>query len=370
MPSTSNDEPDAHGLPPPARARVVGAYAAAALGAVADAGVGSQALAQAIGWPGGAAPAPDEDWPVAAYLRLLAQGARLAGDPAFGLHVGQRMRLTTFATYGHVLLSCRTLGDAVLQTQRFEALAHDLGRSELVVEGGVGRYRWHSPWTAAPGQRHLAESVTAGIVTFGAWLARRPLPVHGVAFVHGPPDVDLQAEYRRLYGAPVSFGAPVTEARFDAALLDWPIPDADASLFPLLERHARQRLAERERAAAEPSLLAEVRAVLVRRLAHDRARLADVAAALALTSRSLQRRLGQAGTSFQQLLDATRRELALHYLTDPALTLTEVAFLLGFREASSLSHAFRAWQGCSPQQWRERGAGAAGADPEPGRLLE
>jgi AraC-like DNA-binding protein len=75
-----------------------------------------------------------------------------------------------------------------------------------------------------------------------------------------------------------------------------------------------------------------------------------------LSARTLQRRLAEEGQPFQTLLDATRRELAAQYLRDPALSLTEIAFLLGYAEQSSFTHAFRAWQGQAPQQWRASNA--------------
>jgi AraC-like DNA-binding protein len=79
-----------------------------------------------------------------------------------------------------------------------------------------------------------------------------------------------------------------------------------------------------------------------------------VAAQLGLSARTLQRRLGEAGLSFQQLLERTRRELAAQYLAQDAFSLAEVAFLLGYTEQSSFTHAHRAWHGCTPQQARQR----------------
>ena len=337
------------GLPPPDQARVVGAYAQAAIDCAAAAGLDRARL----GLP---AAAPDS-MPAADYVALLERAALLTGDDCFGLHVGEHMRLSTFSSYGHVLLSCATFGAAVAQTVRFESLAHDLGRTELVVEGDVGIYRWRSPWLDRPGARHLAESVMAGIMSFVNWLAHRRLPVIELAFCHAAPGA--LTEYERIFAAPVRFGATLTEARFPAAVLAAPIPHADTSLFPLLERHAAQLLVTRERESHEPRLLRQVRDRIVRLLAQDRANLAEVAAGLALPARTLQRRLSQAGTSYQQLLAGTRRDLADQYLLDASLSLTEIAFLLGFHEQSSFTHSFRDWHGCSPQQWRERQRRAA-----------
>jgi AraC-like DNA-binding protein len=139
-------------------------------------------------------------------------------------------------------------------------------------------------------------------------------------------------------------------------LLEQSIPTADPALFPLLEQHAASLLAARERtlarAAGAGPLTGAVRRLIVERLASDGARLADLAGLLGLSARTLQRRLADEGTPFQTLLDRTRRELADAYLRDPKLSLTEIAFLLGYAEQSSFTHAFRSWHGVAPRQAR------------------
>ncbi|MBN8506919.1 MAG: AraC family transcriptional regulator ligand-binding domain-containing protein, partial [Burkholderiales bacterium] len=253
--------------------------------------------------------------------------------------------------YGQVLLSCATFGDALRQTQRFEALAHDLGRSELQQAGDQAEYRWHSPWAAdCPA---LPLSVLSGIQAFGSWMAQRPLAVQLIALPFAaPPAADAAALAEQL-GAPLSFDAPCTAARFDAALLHEPIPSSDPLQLPLLQQHAERLLAQQQ-AGASTRLAERVQHELAPLLALGEARLDALAERLQMAPRTLQRRLALEGRPFQQLLDATRRELAAQYLRNASLSLTEIAFLLGYAEQSSFSHAHRAWHGCSPQQWRLR----------------
>jgi len=343
-------------LPPLERARVVGAYANTAIETAREQGADLARLAQACGLPT-LTPAPDLT--VRQYIRLLDAAATQLGDPAFGLQVGQRMRLATFAGYGLVLCTCADFRAAAAQTCRFEGLAHDLGRSEIAEGNGVAHYFWHSPWLDQPGARQLSESVVAGIRAFAHWLAGGALPASEVRFTHArPAEVPIEV-YEQALGVPVSFGAPVTELRFPSAVLDAQIPHADTSLFPELERLAGERLQARDREAQEPPLLRQVREQVQARLMHDRATLGEVAAALALSGRSLQRRLTEAGMPFTALVDETRRELAPRYLRDASLSLTEVAFLLGYSQQSSFNHAFRAWFNCTPAAWRARALQAA-----------
>lgn len=328
------------------QARVVSAYAEALFETAAAAGWPKPALLEASGVK---LAESAEAIPVADYLRLLNTAAERIPDPAFGLHVGEQFRMSHYAVYGLLLLACRTFREAVEQVMRYESLAHDLGRSELVEHGELAEYRWHSPWLDATPCRHLPESVFAGIAVFVRWLAGQPVAAHAMHFRHAAP-ADV-SEHVRVFGCPVSFGCEHHSILFDKALLDWPVPQADPSLRAALQLHADQLLAAR-REQLEPELLNRVRAILLPQLGQGRARLAEVASELAMSPRSLQRQLERIGYSFQQVLDATRRDLAKRYLLDAKLTLTDIAFLLGYSEQSSFTHAFRDWEGVTPSQWR------------------
>ncbi len=330
--------------------RVAGPYLQPLIEAAAAHGVDERALEQAAGLPAGTlAPLP-ESLSASDYVRLLELGAQRANDPHFGLHVGERVKLGTYNVYGLILLSCRDFGQAFQQTQRFEGLAHDLGRSTMSIADGVAEYRWDSLFPKAT--RHLAESVFAGIRVFGGWLAGKALPPVEVSFTHDAPQ-DL-SEYHRLFGAEVRFNAPAHVARFDAALLAWPVPNADVSLYPVLQQHAERLLKEKLRAEKEGSVVAQVRAAIVQNLEQDRVRLPLIAQELRITPRTLQRKLSDAGLSFQQLLDQTRHELALDYLKQKKLGIAEIAFLLGYQEQSSFNHAFKDWTGMNPGAYREK----------------
>ncbi len=328
--------------------RVTGSYLQPLLDAAAARGVVPADLARAAGLaPERLAPLPDS-LSAPDYIRLLDAGADLAGDPHFGLHVGECVKLGSYSVYGLVLLACRDIGQALEQTMRYEALAHDLGRSQVTVSGATARYEWISHYPHA--SRHLVESVFAGIQTFGRWLAGGVLPVAQVTFAHaGDAGMD---EYERVFGSRPVFDASANSGAFDAALLALPVPNADVNLYPVLQQHAERLLGQRKPGA--PAIVAQVRAAIIRNLAHDRVRLASIAAELDLAPRTLQRKLGEAGASFQGLLDGARYALAQDYLRQPGLSLADIAFLLGYQEQSAFTHAFKEWSGTNPGAWRER----------------
>jgi AraC-like DNA-binding protein len=338
--------------------RVTGSYLQPLLETAAARGVDVRALAQAAGLAMALDPLP-ESLAARDYIALLAAGAALGGDPHFGLHVGERMRLGAYSVYGLILLACADFAQALEQTQRYEQLAHDLGRSRLEVDGesGLACYTWTSHFPDAT--RHLAESVFAGIRTFGSWLAGRPLAPRRLAFAHHS-DAD-PAEYERVLGMVPAFGADAHLACFDASLLAMPVPNADAGMYPVLQQHAERLLREREDERERHGIVAQVRAAVIRNLANDRVRLASIAAELGLSGRTLQRKLAESGASFQQVLDAARYALAQDYLRQRGLSLADIAFLLGYQEQSAFTHAFREWSGLNPGAWRERALAGLGS---------
>ena len=334
-------------LPADAR-RVTGSYLQPLLEAAAARGVDAQALARAAGLPESALWPLPESLAADDYVQLLDVGAELTGDAHFGLHVGERVKLGTYSVYGLILLSCTNFGHAFQQTQRYEQLAHDLGRSSLQLDDGMAHYEWISNYPAT--RRHLVESVFAGIRVFGNWLAGMTLPSPSLAFVHD--DAVDGAEYTRIFGATPTFGAARNVASFDAALLAWPVPNADVGLYPVLQQHAETLLKQRH--VEDQGVVAQVHAAIITGLAHDRVRLSSIAEQLKLSPRTLQRKLSDAGASFQQVLDQARYALAKDYLRQPGLSLVDIAFLLGYQEQSAFNHAFKEWAGINPGAYRDQ----------------
>ena len=362
-----------------ANARVAGAYLQPLLEAAAAAGVSVSDLAQASGVAQALFVPLPESLAAAHYVQLLACAAQLSNDPFFGLHVGERVKLGTYSVYGLILLSCHNIGQALQQTLRYEGLAHDLGRSRIVQEGDLASYQWDSHFPHAT--RHLVESVFAGIRVFGTWLTGQPLPASRICFTHPAPGMGANEhasehanehanEYIRVLGQLPEFAAAHNLAEFDAAILALPVPNADVGLYPVLRQHAEQLLQSKAQADAgsqgsqgnkggqpkspPPDIVAQVKQMIMQNLAQDQVRLGSIAAALQITPRTLQRKLSDAGASFQQILDQTRFQLARDYLQQAHFSLTDIAFLLGYQEQSSFNHAFKEWSGLNPGQYREQ----------------
>ena len=157
------------------------------------------------------------------------------------------------------------------------------------------------------------------------------------------------------FGCPARFEGRENTIVFAKADLDRPFVTHNAELLATL---APQLDAELAQALASRAIGDQVKGILKRQLAGRRPGIGDVARELRLSSRTLQRRLTEAGASFQQLVQEARRELARHYLLNSSLELTETAYLLGYEDAHSFFRAFHAWEGSPPGEWRARYATA------------
>lgn len=327
-----------------ATARVVAPYAHTLWEAARGAGLMDAQLQAILG----RAAIGDDDVPVAAYLKLLQAACAHAG-PQFGWHLGQCVKPTSYGVNGILLLACPTLGDALQQVLRFESLVHDLGRSSISRDGERMIYAWRNDCAAHPFAGALAQSVFAGIQTCAQWLVGKPLGDFEMEFTH-VTDAATAQKIARWSGARVRWGASENRAIFSAAVLGWPIPQANTALLPLLQQHAEALLLARY--PQEVGIVAQVRQSMSARLGRGPLRLADVASDLHLSTRSLQRHLAQAGVAYQTLLDSSRHALARHYLSSTAMPVAEVGYLLGFQDTPAFHHAFKSWQGQGPGQYR------------------
>jgi AraC-like DNA-binding protein len=179
----------------------------------------------------------------------------------------------------------------------------------------------------------------------------RPLQVQ-----FSQPRVGPLAGYREAFGCPVAFEQAFSGVLLDNALLDAPLPQADAQLARLHHQYAAQRLAVLHEGGA---LAQELRAWIAAALPGRVPTRAEAAQALGLSERTLARRMRAQQLSFSALLDAVRREAALQAVAQPGRALADIGQALGFAEPAVFWRAFKRWTGCTPVQWRAQ----QGAEP-------
>jgi AraC-like DNA-binding protein len=285
------------------------------------------------------------------YVDLLELGLALSGDADLGLHLGEAVRPGHFGVLGYLLMSCATLGDALHRQARYAELVGSLGRVELADEpprAGHEPLVRHSWEPLLPRQqRQLAEETLACWLRFGHWISGLEQAPLEVRFRH-PAPADT-TEHRRIFRCPVLFGQADNALVFPRRLLALPLGQADSQIQRTLDAYAGRLLESIRRGEG---VLERARQCLAERLPEQAVDLEALAGELALSPRTLQRRLRDSGLSFSRLVDETRQQLVLHHLRYPALELADVASLVGFSETGSLARAFRRWTGQSLGQYR------------------
>lgn len=291
--------------------------------------------------------APGDQVPLVQWLELLRRAEAALPGPGRGLEIGALIRTEHVGVLGYMVLASDTLGQALYAYQRFEALFYGLQMAQIKLSGSNAEIGWPVFGGMSFGLL-VDETAISALVSFMRKLVPNAPSPSEVAFSSPPP---AQPEvYERFFGCPVVFNAPYVRVRFPIDYLDIPLPTANPALRQLLDR---QSAALSSALPGQHPFAFQVQQVMLRLLPEARVSLKEVAAEMAMSVRTLQRRLSGEDQPFQLLLDRTRQELAQSYLRDRSLSMVEITMLLGFAEQSSFNRAFRQWTGQSPGKWRQ-----------------
>lgn len=266
-------------------------------------------------------------------------------DPAFGLKLATEERIERYDPVKIAVLSARSFRDALQRMGRYKQLTCP---EEIRITEGEDECAVQFHWLLA--QETEPELLVDICFAWVLGVARR-----GTGREIRPKVVELQRSelnremYEKHFACPVRFDATRNQLVFHQEDLERPFVTHNAELLaavaPQLEAELTQQLAEK-------TLRERVKGILKKLLAGQRPALEDVARELRLSTRTLQRKLGGEGATFQQLMEEARRELAQHYLLHSRLELNETAYLLGYEDANSFFRAFHQWEGTSPGEWR------------------
>lgn len=266
------------------------------------------------------------------------------GDPAIGLTVPTHP-LNSLGVLSHVVLSAATVQGALNALSRFTHLVSPTATIDLKQENG----RSFLLLTIASGRRPVPSQrydfYSTVLLNGIRWITGRE--VRPIAFQHpGQEPADAQ-RWRDAFGCPVTFNASQCAIEINTADLALPIPTADQTVADLCERIATQ-IAEQQGG----SVSIRVRQALMKHLSKGDPRRETMAAMLCMSERTLQRRLTEEGTSFAELVDEVRREMAQRYFQHSDFSPTEITFALGFSDPSNFYRACKRWFGRSPSTMR------------------
>lgn len=305
---------------------------------------------------------PDQRISAPTVLALWDALRERTADPALQLAAPATLPFGAYRVIDYLVAASATVGDGIRRFARFfglitrnVTLRTDRDDEEHALCLG--------PADGVSVPPAYVDYVFAALVTRIRMRIRPDLRVRRVLLSRDEPV--QTAPYRELFRSPVLFGAAEDRLCFTDREWQAPTVDPDEALAELLEEHARI-LAQR---VPEPAtgFRAEVESVLAGALPEG-GTAAEVARRLYMSVRTLQRKLADAGTSFREVSETVRAQLAVSYLADPTVSIAEVAFLLGFSETSAFNRAFRRWTGEPPGRWRRRRLDGARAEGTVTRL--
>jgi AraC-like DNA-binding protein len=292
---------------------------------------------------------PDARIPHRIAVSLLRQVAQGTGDEAIGIHAAEHVHPGDFDVLEYAAQSSSTMGESVLIMNRYLRLVHDAAEFSLDVVGSEAFWRYgFPPGVALPPP--AAEYFMAIFVILGRRYAGCDFLSGGAALFAHPKPRDV-TEHERVFGKTVRFGQTQNALVMPVAALSLPMVKSDPALRTLLERVAKEMV---ERMPKADALTSQIRPLLAAELGRGDPGIVTLARHLHMTPRTLRRRLREIGTTHRDILETLRKELALRYLSERAIGTTEVAFLLGYSNASAFHKAFKRWTGVSASEYRRR----------------
>ncbi|AXI04710.1 AraC family transcriptional regulator [Aquirhabdus parva] len=276
-------------------------------------------------------------------IRLIRNLIRSIPVEALGLDAGERYHLTIYGVFGFALTSSPSLRNVIELSIRYMDLTYAFCRMRLEDVGDCVRLQLDDQGIPEDVRRFIVERHTAVLMTLQHELLGRRMPLKRITLrLPEPQDV---SRYLETFGVIPEFGADANLLEMDALWMDAPLPQANPHTQEICEAQCRELLSKR-------SIHEGVAALVRERLLHKVMTLPDMeemATDLAMTSRTLRRKLTIEGTSYRELVDEVREALADELLAIRGMRVGDIAMRLGYAETSSFIHAFKRWKGRPPR---------------------
>jgi AraC-like DNA-binding protein len=283
-------------------------------------------------------------------VRIWNELPGLVGDPDMPLHVVGQVSTRELPLLALLFLASPTLADGFGQLERYQRVTHDLSVepvSRWVGDGTVAHVELYHERSAISPPTGAVIDAMLGMLLMARMATGQVIRPLAVSLRHALPcDPD---QYHDAFGCQVQFDAQRDRMTLAACDLALPHRDSSRTMERIATRYAESMLAGLPTGAGP---LGAARAALRARLPRGDVSLAELARALSVSKRTLQRRLEQAGTNLRALVDEERRALALGYIKQKQLSLSEIALLLGFSELSAFTRAFTRWTNVAPSEYR------------------
>ena len=294
---------------------------------------------QLVGKPGVRVPSGLGDTVVARAIPLIS-------DPAFALGAAACWHPSSLGVLGYAWLSSSTLHEGLKRIVRHARLLGDRWRCSCIKDSSGVRFVFASGRGETPVGNVMTDyCLSVFLAMCRSNFERKLNPVK--VFLRRTEPAD-PTPYHAFYACEVVFGADENAFLLSAHDAEAPLPTANQELATTFDIILAEQLARH----CERDLVSRCQAFLLKQLTSGEPCVEALAKSLGMSRRSLQRRLMDAGTSYQRVLEETRYELAKRYLQDPVKSVTEITFLLGFSEQGAFTRAFKRWNGSAPRDYR------------------
>ncbi|OUS27052.1 hypothetical protein A9Q99_17775 [Gammaproteobacteria bacterium 45_16_T64] len=312
------------------------------------AGINSQALFRLAGVEYKQAVNPYMRIPTEKMNRLFELSVEATGNPSFGLSMVEFIHPTTFHALGYSLFASSTLEDFFERLVRFFRIASDNCRHH--IEEDQTTYKLRIELLVPNLSYETQDGWTATLVKFTRAIYRPGFNPLYVSLARPAPSVEDQRKYQRYFRCPVEFNAKEWAVHYDKNEVNVQLPGANSELALINDKVVMDYLAQLEKS----DLVTLVRSHIIKLLPSGNCSKEFIAAKLNMSPRNLQRKLDLQQTSYQDLLDQTRKDLAKKYIESEHTSISEITYLLGFSDTSNFSRAFKRWLNCTPTQYRSQ----------------
>jgi AraC-like DNA-binding protein len=265
-------------------------------------------------------------------------------DSNIGFKFGQIFEADRWGVLGYIALTSQSMVAAMEAQYKFQSLSGNMGAPLQLNHGAVTTLQWVPAYNCS---HHLPEQIITGLVSLARILTNNnkytPSSVFFTQKAHGD-----KASYTHYFNCPVNFSAEFNGIIMSNQELNSSLTKSDFELNQVLIQHAQSMLAHQ----TFSSPMEVIKDYVIKTLPTHVPDIEEVAKYLNLSVRSTQRKLHDYGTSFSQVLDAIRKELALTYLRQTHNSALYVSERLGFSEQSAFQRAFKRWTGTTPRRYR------------------
>jgi AraC-like DNA-binding protein len=287
--------------------------------------------------------------PVQHQIQFLNLVADALEDEFLGFHLAQLPDLRELGLLFYVAASSETLGDALQRAVRYCSIVNE-GLSLKCLEEKDIRIAFEYVGIARHSDRHQIEFSMTALIRLVRQLTGLRLAPSRVRLKHRRSNRG-SSELAEYFGGHMTFGARTDELAFVGTIKDIAITSADPYLNEILVANCEQALSDRPKNRG--TLRSAVENAIVPLLPHGKVRASEIAARLGLSQRTSARRLASEGVTFSAVLESLRGDLARQYLSDPDLSISRIAWLLGYEEVSAFTRAFKRRTGKTPRETRQ-----------------